>query len=257
MLHYEIISEDKHLPWLLCIHGAGGNINTWKFQIPDLSKSFQLLLVDLRDHGKSTKEEEVQEAYSFDLVAGDVLEVVDFLQLRELSIMSLSMGSMIAQKIAMLRPGMVKFAVYAGGVFHVTLAIHLFAHTAWILTKVVPYRRMYQMFSWLVMPLSNHQLSRRLYMRQSALLSQSAYNRWIRLYGEFKKTLKRFFKSDIQIPSLVIMGSQDYIFLKAAKRFASKSEENQLIIMNNCGHICNIEQAKKFNQLVLQHLPVK
>lgn len=256
MLHYKIVSKDKQLPWLLCIHGAGGNINTWKFQIPDLSNSFQLVLVDLRDHGGSVHEKELHQAYSFDLVAGDVLKVIDHLHIQELSIMSLSMGSMIAQKLAMLRPGMVKSAVYAGGVFHVTLAIHLFAHTAWILTKFIPYRRMYQMFSWLVMPLSNHQLARRLYMRQSALLTQSAYNRWIRLYGEFKKTLRRFFNSDIEIPSLVIMGSQDYIFLKAAKRFAEKSKDNQLIIMNNCGHICNIEQAKKFNQLVLDYLPV-
>ncbi len=254
MLHYEIVSKSTDLPWVLCIHGAGGNINTWKFQIEDLSASFQLLLVDLRDHGNSNYCEDQVPSYSFDLIAKDVLKVVDHLELERLAVISLSMGSMIAQKMAMLRPQLITFSVYAGGVFHVTLAIHLFAHSAWILTKFISYRSMYRIFSWLVMPRKNHQLSRRLYMRQAALLTQSAYNRWIRLYGEFRNTLRSFFNSNLEIPSLVIMGSQDYIFLKAAKRYARKSSTCKLIVLEECGHICNIERATDFNRLVLQYV---
>jgi pimeloyl-ACP methyl ester carboxylesterase len=253
MLNYKTVSKSEKLPWMLCVHGAGGNINTWKFQIEDLSESFQLLLVDLRDHGDSTQYDGNTKAYTFDLIAKDVLEVVDHLKLTQLNVLSLSMGSMIVQQMAMMRPELIRHSVYAGGVFHVTLAIHLFAHTAWILTKFIPYKQMYRMFSWLVMPRKNHQLSRRLYMRQSALLTQQAYDRWIRLYGEFKKTLRSYYNADINIPSLVIMGSQDYIFLKAARRYARKSRFCQLEIIDNCGHICNIERSRDFNQLVLKH----
>ena len=46
LLHYEIQGKID-APWLVFVHGAGGSIKTWKFQIDDLAKDFRLLLIDL------------------------------------------------------------------------------------------------------------------------------------------------------------------------------------------------------------------
>lgn len=253
MLHYEIVSHRSDLPWLLCLHGAGGNTHTWKFQVPALASYYQLLLVDLRDHGLSRNQYSHSPNYSFQLIAEDVLEVVEHLGISKLSTLSLSMGSMIAQQLVMLRPDLITYAIYAGGIFRVNIPIHLFAHSARFLSLFLPYRWMYKIFSWLVMPLKNHQFARRVYCKQAAYLSQSAFNNWTTLYRDFERTLKVFFQSKIEVPSLIIMGSQDYIFLKSAQQFASKSLQRKLLIIENCGHICNIEAAETFNQLVLQY----
>ncbi|MDA1382773.1 MAG: alpha/beta fold hydrolase, partial [Bacteroidetes bacterium] len=67
LLHYEIHGEID-APWLVFVHGAGGSIKTWKFQIDDLAKDFRLLLIDLRDHGFSKNIQPSYESYDFDIV---------------------------------------------------------------------------------------------------------------------------------------------------------------------------------------------
>ena len=53
LLHYRIYDDSPNKEWLIFIHGAGGSIITWKYQIEAFRPFFKLLLLDLRDHGKS------------------------------------------------------------------------------------------------------------------------------------------------------------------------------------------------------------
>ena len=53
-LHYRMLGNvGDEKKWLVFIHGAGGSIATWNRQIDSLAPHFNLLLVDLRDHGQS------------------------------------------------------------------------------------------------------------------------------------------------------------------------------------------------------------
>ena len=54
--------------------------------------------------------------------------------------------------------------------------------------------------------------------------------------------------------SLVVMGDQDHVFFQAAQRFASTHKQAQLVILEKCGHVCNIEQYERFNQTALSFL---
>ena len=58
------------------VHGAGGSIRTWKFQIDLLRRTFALL-IDLRDHGASKDILPEFPAYDFDIVAKDILVLTD------------------------------------------------------------------------------------------------------------------------------------------------------------------------------------
>ncbi|MFT4737280.1 MAG: pimeloyl-ACP methyl ester carboxylesterase [Cyclobacteriaceae bacterium] len=252
LLHYKIVSNDQSKPWLLCVHGAGGNTSTWKYQLESLSLRFQVLLVDLRDHGQSADYPSTEQRYTFNIIVDDVIAVLDHLHLDKIHVMSLSMGSMIVQQMALRRPELVQSAVFAGGVFHVTPAIMAFAHTAWMATRVVPYRWMYLVFSRLVMPKRNHQFARKVYVKQSALLSAEAYDKWIMLYRDFRQVLKSFYLYDFNFPIHLIMGGEDYIFLNAAKRYAAEHKNVTIDIMERCGHICNVEQPDYFNELSMQ-----
>ena len=75
LLHHEIIAENPNAPWLVFIHGAGGSIRTWKFQIEAFAPHYRLLLIDLRDHGYSKEIMPAFPAYDFDIVAKDILAV--------------------------------------------------------------------------------------------------------------------------------------------------------------------------------------
>ncbi len=254
MLHYKTIKLSRPADWLVFIHGAGGSIVTWKYQIEAFRPYFNLLLVDLRDHGRSKNVQPAYENYDFDIVADDVLQVLDHLGIAKAHFMSLSLGSVILQKIDQKRPQLIDKMIMAGGVFRATWKIRFFVHSAKFLSHFLPYRVMYNLFSWIVLPRKNHASSRRMYRLQSQKLTPSEYFKWIGIYHDFFRLLREYFDQQVGKLSLVVMGAEDHVFHDAAHRFVERQCNATLVVIERCGHICNIEQAERFNRAVLSFL---
>ena len=53
MLNYSVYRSEENKQWVTFIHGAGGSSSIWFKQIKSFSRCFNLLLIDLRGHGKS------------------------------------------------------------------------------------------------------------------------------------------------------------------------------------------------------------
>ncbi|MGB1210172.1 MAG: alpha/beta hydrolase, partial [Lacinutrix venerupis] len=49
------------------------------------------------------------------------------------------------------------------------------------------------------------------------------------------------------IPTLYIMGEQDHLFLPSVKNIVAKHLKSTLLIIENCGHVVNVEQPETFN----------
>lgn len=252
MLHYKIIPAENSAPWIVFLHGAGGNSKTWNYQTDAFRGSFNLLVLDLRDHGKSQLQAPGNR-YTFKLIANDIFSVLDKEAIRQAYFITLSFGSVLLQDLSMRRPGLVAGAVFAGGIFKANRLVRMYVGSARMLNRVLSYPQMYRLFSWLLMPGRNHQRSRRIYQRQARLLNRQAYLRWITLYDEFFELLQRFYHQVIDFPAMAVMGSQDHIFLGTARRFVSSQGDNvRLKIIPAAGHICNIDKPDHFNEITLE-----
>lgn len=254
MLHYEIIGDNSEAPWMIFIHGAGGSIRTWKFQTAAFAPHFRLLLLDLRDHGLSKDILPEFQSYDFDIVAQDILAVVDHLGIEKAHFVSLSIGSVILQKIDILRPDLVDRMVMAGAIFDGSWVMHMFVNSVRILNHVLPFKAIYWMFSFIVLPRRNHRASRWIFRRQSQKLTQGEYLKWVELYKPFFKLVQQYLRRPVGRPSLVVMGDQDHIFFKAAQQFADLQRNVHMAVIENCGHVCSIEAPDLFNDLVLKFL---
>ena len=249
LLHYEIAGAEDDAPWIVFIHGAGGSIRTWEFQIKHFSKDFRLLLIDLRDHGYSKEMTPVYEAYDFDIIASDILKVIDKLSIIKAHFMSLSIGSVILQNIDITRPKLIDKMVMAGAIFDGSKSIYIFAHLGKLLTYILPFRILYSLFSFIVLPRKNHRLSRYIFRKQSKRMTAVEYLKWVHLYKPFFKLIKEYFKRDLTRPCLIVMGDQDHIFLSSAKKFTSNQNNAALSLIKGCGHVVSIESPKIFNQM--------
>ncbi len=254
LLHHEVIADNPDAPWLVFVHGAGGSIRTWKFQIDAFSPHFRLLLIDLRDHGDSKDIMPEFPAYDFGIVAKDILGVIDHLGIKNAHFMSLSIGSVILQKLDIERPELVDRMVMAGAIFDGSRLMHWFVHSGKFLSRLLPYQALYGLFSFIVLPRRNHRLSRYIFRRQSRRLSTREYLKWIELYKPFFHLIKDYVNRPVMKKGLVVMGSQDHIFFRAAKRFTEIQKNMRLAVIENCGHVCSIEAPELFNELVLKFL---
>ena len=254
MLHYETHKLAPDKPWLVFLHGAGGSVKTWTYQVPYFAAQFNLLLIDLRDHGKSKNVQPVLDQYHFELISEDIKRVLDFENIENAYFMTLSFGSVLLQDLYMRYPYLVKGTVIAGGIFKGSFFIRSFVYLARVFNLFLRYSTMYRLFSYLLMPRRHHELSRRIYQRQAAKLSQAEYMKWVGLYGEFFKLLKLFYYQSLNIKTLIIMGEEDYVFLKAAHSFNMKQPKAILKTIPEAGHIVNIDGSTAFNQLAMTFL---
>lgn len=260
VLHYTIeppaaeTTDFEARDWMVFIHGAGGSSLTWKNQARVFRDHFRLLLLDLRDHGFSKNIQPSHRTYDFEIVTDDVLKVLDHIGIRKAHFMSLSLGSIILQKLDERRPEVIQTMIMVGGVFKADWRIKAFAHSGKFFSYFVPFRWIYDSFILIVMPRKNHAFSRMMYRRQSKKLAPGDFLKWLGLYQDFFSVVRNFFNRTLRQPSLLVMGGQDHVFLDAARRYAAKHELADLAVMKGRGHLCNLEDKKAFNRLVLDWL---
>jgi pimeloyl-ACP methyl ester carboxylesterase len=81
---------------VVLLHGGLGNSAHFGFQLPALIDKFQVIAIDSRGQGRSTKG---NVPISYDLMAGDVVAVLDKLAIKRASIVGWSDGGEIALKL--------------------------------------------------------------------------------------------------------------------------------------------------------------
>ena len=86
---------------VLLLHGGLANSNYWGNQVPALAKSYRVIVVDSRGHGRSTHDEQ---PYGYDLMASDMLGLMDFLKLPKAAVVGWSDGAILGLDIAIHHP---------------------------------------------------------------------------------------------------------------------------------------------------------
>src|SRR4051794_12257141 len=82
---------------LLLIPGLGVTSSVWGPAIPELSERLSLILTDNRGVGES---EPLRQAESLRDYTADLIELMDHLQLEKAHVLGLSLGGMIARRLA-------------------------------------------------------------------------------------------------------------------------------------------------------------
>lgn len=259
LLHYTThLTGKPDSEWMIFIHGAGGSSLTWKFQIEGFKSFYNLLLIDMRDHGYSKDLQPSYRVYDFDIIADDLLRTIDHAGVTSSHFIALSLGSIILQKLNSRRPEMMKTMIMCGGVFKADWRISNFAHFGKFMSYFVPFRWIYDGFILIVMPRKNHKFSRDQYRKQSLKLAPGEFLKWLGLYKDFFSVVGKFYDQELKTPSLLINGSQDHVFLDAARRYTKKHQPlAELVVMEGRGHLCNLEDRKAFNAIVLTWLEGK
>ena len=92
-------------------------------------------------------------------------------------------------------------------------------------------------------------------MEQAKKLHHKDFLNWFRLTHRINKKLTKVEKSLSSIPTLYVMGSEDYMFIGDIKKLIKIKKDNvKLEIIPNCGHVVNIEQPKLFNEVCNSYL---
>jgi pimeloyl-ACP methyl ester carboxylesterase len=90
---------------VILLHGGLGHSGNWGYQVPALIQNgYRIVLIDSRGHGRSTRD---ARPYTYELMASDVLAVMDALQLEKAALLGWSDGACTALILASKAPARV------------------------------------------------------------------------------------------------------------------------------------------------------
>ena len=104
------------------------------------------------------------------------------------------------------------------------------------------------------MPKKNHLESRLLFVREAKKLYKKEFMRWYNLTADLNPLLKLFRQIDVNIPTLYLMGSEDYMFLPSVEKISKAHKQAKLSVIKNSGHVVNIDQPTEFNNRAISFI---
>src|SRR5436309_3192512 len=96
-VHYELEGLSSG-PVVTMSHSLAATLNMWDPQMPALTASYRVLRYDTRGHGQTDAPEG---PYSLDQLAEDAIGLLQALEIKRTHFIGLSMGGMIAQRLAL------------------------------------------------------------------------------------------------------------------------------------------------------------
>ncbi len=257
MLHQIIYkNENPNAEWVVFIHGAGGSSTIWFKQVNAFRKRYNLLLVDLRGHGRTVVIDEINKKleYSFAAIAQEIFDELDRNKIEKAHFIGVSLGTLIIRQLVEIDALRVKSMILTGAIIRLTNFSRFLIFIGNSSKKIVPFIFLYSFFAWIILPRRNHKKSRAIFIHEAKKMKKSEFIRWFGLTGTLNATLKRFEKEMHGLPILFISGRQDHMFIRDVVKMSKLEKNGSLAVVENCGHIVNIEKFEEFNQVTFEWL---
>ena len=239
---------------LIFLHGIGGNKNNWNDNLNYFSKNYHAVAWDTRGYGES-------DDYEGDLIFDDILEdlkkTILYFKKPFANIVGLSMGGQIACLFYEKYPQFVKSLILCDTHFGLgklpSKEIEKFIKSRKepLLNGLKPKDIAENVANSLIGDKSNIVALDKL-IKSISILHKESYLKTIET--SFKTSHDHIFKK-INVPTLILVGKLDTLTPpKMALKIKKAIKNSQLSIIDNAGHLINIEKPKIFNEIVFNFL---
>jgi 3-oxoadipate enol-lactonase len=236
---------------LLFMHGIGGNKRNWHDNLPEFAKHFHAVAWDARGYGES---DDYEGPLTFSQYADDVVRVLDYFKAPKAHIVGLSMGGRIAMDLAArypdriltlslcdTHPGFVHFSEEKKREF-IRLRKEPLVNGGEPKDIAVPVAKT------LIGPNASKEAFDKLVDSMSRLHKES----YIKSIEATVMTDNMAKLGDIRVPTHVVVGGADRLTTpEMARELTAKIPGAKLTIIDDAGHLANIEKPREFNEAVI------
>ena len=238
---------------IICLHGIGGDNLSFEHQLDDLSKSARIISWNMPGYNGSLPLEEM----SFKNLSERLLKFLDDLKVDKAILLGQSIGGMIAQEFYFHFPervqGLILIATTSafGGKNEDFKKSFLEAR----LKPLNSGRNMYELAKSFIPEILNDSASKEVISHAINSMSKIPLN----IYKQVIECLITFDRyndsAKILVPCCLIAGSEDLNApSNTMKKIALKIKDSEFHIINNIGHLVNLEAPEQTNKIILEFL---
>lgn len=237
-VYYEIYGEGEPL---LLLHGNGGSIESFMYQIPELSKHFKVIAIDSRAQGRTSDSDQ---EITYALMASDMSELIDKLKLEKVNVFGWSDGGNIGLELAYAHPEKVLKVVtlganYSNENFWAPADSTVMDPSDPLILKTA---EMQKRFSTSIKRLSPDTL-------RIPVIKKKLEDLMMKYPNFTPDQLKT-----INVPFLVIAGDHDLINLDHTVSLFTNLPKSQLYIVPHASHLAAIENPELINSAIIRFL---
>jgi 3-oxoadipate enol-lactonase len=235
-------------PAILLVHGYPFNRTMWDEQLAALRDNYRVIRLDLRGHGES---ESSEGPATMDLMAQDIASLLDQLGISRAVIGGLSMGGYVAIAFYQLFPGRVEKLLLAdtraqadpeeGKKVRGEQAQKILAEGMGGIADT--------MLPKLLAPETVSKRPEVVKRVRTMMLQTKPEGAAAALGGMAVREDQTGRLAQINVPTLILVGREDAITPVAdSEKMHEVIEGSRLIVIENAGHVSNIEQPEQFNR---------
>ena len=218
---------------VILLHGGLGNSGNWGYQVPALVENgYRAIVIDSRGHGRSTRDEQ---PYSYELMAADVLAVMDSLEIANAGLVGWSDGACTALILAANHPER------AAGVF-------FFA------CNMDPSGTKEFEFTLTVQRCLNRHVKD--YAQFSA--TPDAFNGFSEAVGFMQRTQPNYSAEDlskISVPVVIVQSDQDEFIKREHAEYLARNIPNaEFVLFHGVSHFAPLQRPDLFNAVMLNFI---
>jgi pimeloyl-ACP methyl ester carboxylesterase len=217
----------------------------WKAQVKHFSKRYSVITYDQRGHGKSDKARTGQGNYSVQALAEDLNALIQKLNLDKPMVVGFSMGGMVALRFAIEHPDEISKLVLVGTC--AKMAPPTAAKFLKVIGRLLPTRTFYRMLGRYRFYKPSEQVANAWLERALKVDKAVAFESWSEWAENFDLTDQ---VSKIRVPTLIIVGEKDDLFLETCRYLNENIKGSQLRVVTGSGHTVSIEKPEEFNQIL-------
>ncbi len=247
-LYYEIHGKGEPL---LFIHGLGSSGRDWELQIETFAQNYQVIVFDLRGHGKSGKP---PGPYSIPLFAEDTARLLDMLNSNPAHIVGISLGGMVAYQLGLDWPGSVKSLVIVNSTPELivrTLQDQIRIWQRLLIVRLMGMRKMGEVLGKRFFPEPEQAELRQIFVDHWAENEKPTYLEAMKASLGWS-VVERL--EEIGCPTLVISAEHDYFPSPVAEGYLNRIPEGKMVLIEGARHAVPAEKPALFNALIGEFL---
>ena len=237
--------------WIVFLHGFGGSSKMWVRQIRLLKSKFNLCAVTLPGHGDNTSVLDTNSNTLYKDIAAMILRDLKEKGISEAYLISVSMGTLVANEILLADSGFVKKSLLTGAVCGASKFVYTQAKLLAKLAPILPYKFMVNCCIGLLFPKSSHKRVRIFLKKECLRLKKEECKKWFLSFLENINQVKSVTLDPKKC--VLVVGDEDFIFKKGIIALASRCHI-KLHTIKQCGHVCSLHKWREYNSILLSFL---